>query len=94
MQVTVLWYSVAEFPLVPTNYRAYGRWEEVNDPSSEVRCGIDAKMVQMISGLGMETGCVDTISDSAFCVLEYCMNGLRENSVMSLLAETVSFDIN
>lgn len=84
MQRTVTGDSMPDFPLVSHLLRAYGRWEEEKYPRRAVRCGIPASVVQQIWGLGMSTDDPNVLRDAAVCVFAYCMNGLRESSVLTV----------
>lgn len=94
MHQTTLGYAIPSFPLVAALIRGYSRWEEANFPKTEVRCGIPATIIQRIWGLGMSTSSPATLRDAASCVFAYCLNGLRESSVLSILPPNVSLDGN
>lgn len=90
MQTLALGTPVPSFPFVWHVIRAYRRWEEHHYPAPEVRCGVSASLLQQIWGLGMKTSSVSLLRDAALCVFAYCLNGLRESSVVSLPAANVN----
>lgn len=92
MQLHELGYAVPEFPLVPAVIRAYRRWEEENHPLRKVRCGITATVMKKIWGLGMSTTSPSVLRDAACCLFAYCLNGLRESSVLTMLTDNVTVD--
>lgn len=94
MQQVTLGVSVPNYPLLKAVIRGYTKWEEANFPLREVRCGISASVVQRIWGMGMSTDSPALLRDAALCVFAYCMNGLRESSVLSILHTNVAMDSN
>ena len=76
--------AVPEYPLVQQVLRGYDRWEEMYFPSSDVRCGISAAVVRQIWKLGMDTESLSMLRNTSACLFAFCLNGLRESSVVSL----------
>lgn len=91
MQVVLYGTPVPSFPFVWHVLRGYRRWEEEHYPQREVRCGIPATVVQQICAFGIATDSLPLLRDAAVCCFSYCMNGLRESSVVSLETSKVSF---
>lgn len=90
MQVLLTGTQVAKYPFLVHVLRAYERWEEENYPALATRCGIPATVVQAVWGLGMSTRTPSTLRDCALVVFAYCLNGLRDSSVISLLSANVN----
>lgn len=74
------------FPPVQAAELLYARWEEENYPRQAVRCGIPAPLDQQIWGSVMPTT-DPSLRDAAACVFAYCFHGMRDSSVMSIVAE-------
>lgn len=90
MQLATMGYEVPPYPLVNVVIRGYTRWEEEKFPQQEVRCGVPASVVQQIWALGMSTESPPVVRDASMCVFAFCLNGLRESSVESLLSTNVA----
>ena len=56
-----------------------------------MRCGIGAEEVQRIWSLGLHTTQLAVLRDCAACVFAYAFNGLRDSSIMTILADKVFF---
>ena len=90
-QLTTAGNPVPDFPYVKHVLRAFSRWEEQEFPVASVRVVINASQIKAIWELGMTSQNRNVIRDAAMCVFAYSLNGLRESSVASLLANNVSF---
>lgn len=53
------------------------------------RCGVLAAVMQAVWGLGTATDSIGVMHDCAMLVFAFCLNGLRDSSVTSVLANNV-----
>lgn len=91
MQLVLHGTAVPAFPFVWHVLRAYKRWEEQNYPQTAVRCGVPASVMKQIWALGMDTEEISVVRDAAVTLFAFCVNGLRESSVLSLEHRYVVF---
>lgn len=94
MQLALTGEQVPSFPFVYHVVRAYKRWEESQFAQESVRLGVSASTVQRIWGLGMGTTSSTLLRDAAICVFAFCLNGVQESSLISLLTSNVEIDAN
>lgn len=73
---------IPEYPLIHQVLRGNARWEEKSFPRPEVRFDISAEILRRIFSLGMTTESAPMLRNAAACSFSYCMNGLRESSVV------------
>lgn len=92
MHSTLLGTAVPDFPFLPMVVRAYTKWEEEAFPQPTVRLGVPATMMQQVWSLGMSSESPSLVRDCAMLTFSYCMNGLRESSVLSILAGNVTLE--
>ena len=76
--------QLPSYPFLESVIRAYGKWEEGNDPEDLVRCDVNTQKMLMIWNLAMRARVLSVLRDCAVCVFSYYLNGLRESSTMTL----------
>lgn len=90
MHVMSVGTPIPEYPLIHQILRGNARWEEQSFPRPEVRFGISAEILRRICALGITTDSVGMIRNAAASVFSYCMSGLRESSVVSIITGNVT----
>lgn len=91
MHQTLTSEPVPAFPFISHVLRGYRRWEEEQFPKAEHRLGLPATIMQQVWFDGMaENADARAVRDASMLVLSYCLNGLRESSVLSLQTANVA----
>jgi integrase len=81
--------TAGRMPIFQALLPAYNQWESMSFPRPTHRGGVPADIIQAIWENAMQSEDRVVIRDAAAVILAYVL-GLRESSVMSLLAENIT----